>query len=572
MRRFGMLLLAIAVLGWALPYNVDPIDAPNVTGVSANPGAPAWDRVNIDSVGNIRSLLGSQGKSIAVSNGGEAIAVFYGAKTGNQNNPMIAKVAYSLNGGATWTKYGPFSGNARRMYNDVAGTPNFHVNPGELWFCFQTTTLGYTDCQMQIMIEENLPSSPSFSVPIVPPNAAAPNTYPWEPSVVVLPDNPATVVATGWDYLSAGDGYAYAWISTDGGYTYSDTINMGFIPTNGACGALAAGTGGYLIYAYLDTVGYSGTTPIWGPYYIESTDGGYNWSTRTPITGMPWNAASLYWWHEFDAIVVNDEPWVIFNDIGTGGTGGPHVGKASGSPGSWTWSIWNMDVYGADSHWVADTLYYCAPSQYPNLSYDPVSGMVLASSKYNIYIGDNVTWATHNGAHLGGMWTLNNGSTWTIAQPLSTAQTGTIVWGDWTGEATADHMVNSAGHVRHYSLWQHEDQATEEGILYFESEVIGTWPGGIQETSNNLVSLYRFSVTPTVASNICRASFTMPAAGNVALKVFDVSGRLVQHVFSGQAAGAQEININTSQLSNGAYFVVLETEQGNVAQKVITMR
>lgn len=572
MRRFGMLLLAIAVLGWALPYNVDPIDAPNVVGVSTKPSEPLWERVNIDSVGNIRSLLGSQGKSIAVSAGGEAIAVFYGAVSGNQNNPMIAKVAYSLNGGTSWTSYGPFSGNARRMYNDVAGTPDFDVNAGELWFCFQTNTQGYTDTQMQIMIEENTPSAPSFSVPIVPTGAAAPVTYPWEPSVAVFPDDPMTVAATGWSYLSGGNGWAYIWISDDGGYSWTDTIPLTYVEDLGSCGALTAGDNGYLFYAYLDSVGWTGSAVIWGPYFTESTDGGYTWSAGAPIAGMPYNDASMYWWHEFDALVIDNEPWVIFNDIGTGGTGGPHIGKASGTPGSWSWSIWHMDVVGADSHWVGDTLYYAYPSQYPSLSYDPVAGKVLASCKYNIYIGDNVTWATHNGAHIGGVWTVNNGANWTLAQPLSTPDPGTIAWADWTAEATADHMVNLSGYTHHYSLWLLEDPATEKGILYFEGTVVGTWPYGVEETTGNLVSRYQFSVTPSVTSGICRASFTMPAAGNVALKVFDVSGRLVDNVFSGQVSGTQEISINTAQLSNGAYFVVLETEQGNVAQKVVTMR
>jgi hypothetical protein len=63
----------------------------------------------------------------------------------------------------------------------------------------------------------------------------------------------------------------------------------------------------------------------------------------------------------------------------------------------------------------------------------------------------------------------------------------------------------------------------------------------------------------------------MPSAGHVSLNVYDVTGRVVDNVFSGQASGEQEFNINTSQLANGAYFVVLETKQGEATQKIITL-
>ena len=291
MRRLGMLFFVVFVLGSALPYNVDAVDAPNATGSSTSHPV-LWDRVSIDSVGNIRSLLGSQGKSIAVSGGGEAIAVFYGDVSGNTNNPMLAKVAYSVNGGASWTTYGPFSGNARRLYNDVAGTPNFHVNPGEVWFLFQTTTQGYNDCQMQVMIEENLPSAPSFSVPIIPTGAAAPITYPWEPTMVVLPDNPTTIVVSGWSYLTGGNNWQYAWTSNDGGYTWSDTIPVCLSTPDGSCAAMSAGSGGYIFGTLQDYYTFSGTDSTIFPYFIESTNGGLTWSAPAAITVFPANTSS----------------------------------------------------------------------------------------------------------------------------------------------------------------------------------------------------------------------------------------------------------------------------------------
>lgn len=571
MKRLGMLLLTVVVLGWALPYNVDPVDAQAVTSRPRVHNTNNYDGVIIDSVGNIRAVLGSQGKSIAVSGGGEAIAVIYGEPTGDPNNTMRVKVAYSLDGGSSWTTYGPFSGDARRIYNDIAATPDFDANPGELWFCFQENTQGYADGQISIMIEENLPSAPSFSVPIIPTNAQPPAIYPWEPSCVVAPDDPTNVIATAWSYLSNGNEWAYIWISNDGGYTWSDSIPLDHVTADGACGALTAGPGGWLGYTTQEYYVFSGTDSTPYPYFYESTDGGYTWSTAAPITVFPANTASQYWWHEIDCLYIDGDVWVIHNDIGVGGTGGPHVAKATGSPGSWTWTLWSQDVVGADSFWVADTLFYAAPSQYPSLAYDAASGMIAAVCKYNYYIGDNVTWATHNGAHVGAMWTTDGGSTWEVSQPLSTANTGGIIWEDWNATEAADMLVPNGNHPYVHTVWVHEDPATEAGELYHETAAMGTFPHGVDDFGSGLVSVYSFSVTPSVTSNICRAAFNMPASGNVSLKVFDVSGRLVENVFSGRASGAQEFSINTSQLANGAYFVMLETEQGTIAQKVITL-
>jgi len=88
----------------------------------------------IDSIGDIRAILGSQGKNITVCRHGDVIAVLYGAPTGSSNDPMYIKVAYSLNGGDSWVRYGPLSGMTRRIYGGVDASPDFCNRENECIF------------------------------------------------------------------------------------------------------------------------------------------------------------------------------------------------------------------------------------------------------------------------------------------------------------------------------------------------------------------------------------------------------------------------------------------------------
>lgn len=530
--------------------------------------AAAQDRVAIDSIGDVRAILGSQGKSICVSGAGEAIAVIYGAPSGAVQNPMIVKIAYSLDGGQTWIRHGPFSAPLQRLYNDIAGTPDFHTNPGELWFAWQTNTSG-----INVMIEENIPSVPSFSVPIAPPSCA----YMWQPSISVAQDDPHDIVATAYSYLIGGNEWAYCWMSPDGGYTWSDTIPMALISPDGAPGAVAAGTNGYVFYAYLDIYTYSPTDSTSYPYYMESTDGGNTWSAETPITVFPVNASSQYWWHEFDCIVVDNEPWVVYHDIGVGGTGGPHVAKATGSPGGWTWTVWDGGVIGRDSTWLYDTLYYCRPDQYPQLSLDPASGRILVSYKSYIYIGDGATWATHAGAHVQGIYTPDGGNTWRITGPLSAANAGEILWDDWSATETADRSVEAGWNSKSYSIWVQEDAQTGAGVLNFESGLFGwwlyDWPVAIEEILDDRVVGCGLTIEPSVTRGACRARFTLREAGDVSLRVYDATGRLVREIIDARfESGIHDVNVETKDLSNGTYFVIIDSDRGSPVAKFCVVR
>jgi len=532
-----------------------------------SPSVPRWDHVLIDSVDDYRAVLGPQGKSIAVSQNGEAIAVIYGASTGDPYNTMKIKVAYSTNGGVTWQKYGPFSGDFRRMYPCVDGTPNFHINPGEVFFIWHESPGGYSTGNVKFMVDNNVPVSPSFSVPSSLPSSTGQACF-WSPCIAVDPDDPTDLVVTAYRYLVNGNFWAYAWISNDAGLTWTDTISMCYISDDGYAGHMRRGTGGYIFYIYLDYYQYSAYDSIIYPHYMESSDGGYTWSAETPIPGLPAGPEIGYWWTDLDCEVINGEPWAAFTDAGTPG-GGPYIVKGSGSPGNWTWTIWDAQVYGSDSSWVGGGLWNVRPNDSPSISYDSQTGIILVSYKAYFYMGDGVS-SVLNGAHIGGIYSSDNGAHWMITNPLSAPNNGEIDWYDWNATEVAHNCI--AGMywpygflINSYGVWAHAG----DGLLYFERGV----PVGVEEYAVAPHGHFGFSISPTVVSQYGEVFFRVDGRSHANLILYDAAGRFVQRLFVGTLdQGKYKMDMNLSHLASGTYFAVLQIESGQQVEKFIVAR
>lgn len=530
----------------------------NMAGENVNrrPSNSYGDRGFIDSVGDIRAIMGI-GKSICVSGGGEAIAVLYGAPSGDPDNSMLAAVAYSLDHGATWTRYGPFSDAVRRMYNDVDGAPDFHIAPGQLFFIWDESTLGYNDGLIKVMIEENIPSAPSFSPPDPLPNSQPPAMYPHNPSIAVAQDNPSHIVVTAIDGLSS---WAYCWVS------WSDPIPMAHI--EGAPGKVRQGTNGYVLYCYTDLYYITPTESTHYPYFIESIDGGYTWGSETPIPGFPVGSASQFWWCGFDCEVINNAPWAIYTDIGTPG-GGPYIAKGTGSPGNWTWEIWDAGQLGTCSLTIADTTFYCYPGFYPSLSHNPVSNTILASYKahyYKEYAGT----IYYDGAHIGGIYTTDNGTNWTISQPLSDANTTQIPWGDWSTTEVAHRLVNINGNVYSYAIWIDGTAL----VLYFERGLVKSFlPLAIDEHDVASIPCNHLQINPSISKGKSIIQFYLSRPGNIVIDLYDTNGRLVRILHEGHFPdGYHSIDLQTYDLPNGIYFVSLEGNCENAISKVVLVQ
>ncbi|MGB7055888.1 MAG: T9SS type A sorting domain-containing protein, partial [bacterium] len=448
-------------------------------------------------------------------------------------------------------------------YPGVDGPSDF-CQVGGLIFVWQESTLGYNDGRIVVMIEENIPSAPSFSIPCVLPNSQPPAMSPWHPSVAVAPDNPDYVVLTAWSYLAGGNEWAYCWISHDGGYTWTDTIPMGY----GACGHVRQGTDGYVFYTYQDYYSYTPTDSIPYPYYMESTDGGYTWSPETPIPGVPVNSGSMFWWPEFDCEVVDNEPWAIHTDIGTPG-GGPYILHGTGNPGNWTWEIWDAGQIGACSLTIADTTFYCYPSQYPNIAHDPVSNTILASYKA-YYYKEHAGTTYYNGAHIGGIYTTDNGASWTISQPLSDVNTTQIAWGDWSATEVAHRLVNIGGDVWSYAIWVNAIQL----ILYFERGLVTSFlPLAIDENDVGSILCTYLHINPSISKGKSIIQFCLSRPGNIDINLYDINGRLIKILHEAHFSGGNHfLDLHNYDLPNGIYFVSLETGCMILTRKVVLLR
>jgi len=571
MKRFTIILLLIAgaFAFTRMPARADSRDGSNGLYVPHQTDPTICGQF-IAANGDVRAILGPQGKNIAVCQHGDAISVLFGAPTNDPtNNPMAVKIAYSVNQGATWTTYGPYTGNVRRIYGGTDGTPDFCTNPGECVFCHMMRMSTGEPFPEHVLIEENVPSNPSISAPVTP--YWSDSLYLWQTGIAIAPDDPLKMITGGWSYLSNGDNHLYTYVSTDGGYTWPTPVDVG-VTVNPAYGGnsgvkLAWGTGSYACGVFNNAVG--GITNDGWPHFIESTDNGATW---LPPVVMPVptfdSAAGMFWWHEMDAQVINGHPYILANDIGGAAASGMWLFIGSGTPGARTWQVFDMTSVGACSTWISDTLFQMVPSQYGSITHDPVSGMTLITYKCNGFMIQGGTNVLQNGACVGGAYTYNDGATWKVAHPMSDWQVG-MTWADWNGTETAHRLVNISGQIYSYTIWI--NNVTFD--LYFEGGTTHRGrvvPIGIEETNEANVRRMNLQVTPNVSRGICRATFNNLKAGTVTLRVYDAAGRLMNRAFDGALkAGVNSIEIPTAKLTNGTYFVRLETGQGASTAKFI---
>lgn len=107
--------------------------------------------------------------------------------------------------------------------------------------------------------------------------------------------------------------------------------------------------------------------------------------------------------------------------------------------------------------------------------------------------------------------------------------------------------------------------------------ILKTSNGGITFTgtqSNNIPNGYKlFQNYPNPFNPSTVFRFNMPAAGNVTLKIYDITGKLVKELLNSSfPSGKHEVLFNSGELSSGAYFYKLQTKGFSDIKKMVLIK
>ncbi len=93
------------------------------------------------------------------------------------------------------------------------------------------------------------------------------------------------------------------------------------------------------------------------------------------------------------------------------------------------------------------------------------------------------------------------------------------------------------------------------------------------KTPNNTTSKSRYKITLLKNHQITRISYTIPKQSKVTLKVFDIKGRVLKTlVKKKKKTGDYQIDFDSHDLSNGAYFVHLRVGSKSVTKKMVVIQ
>ncbi len=122
-----------------------------------------------------------------------------------------------------------------------------------------------------------------------------------------------------------------------------------------------------------------------------------------------------------------------------------------------------------------------------------------------------------------------------------------------------------------YGVWTHND--LRQGVQ-FPYQIWGSSSSGnFGGQSAGAVEPYRglaLDVTPNPASRGMAVRYTLPAAGNVSLRLYDVGGKLVKTVDCGYAqSGNNAVSLTGLGLARGAYILKLESGATSLTRKLV---
>ena len=153
--------------------------------------------------------------------------------------------------------------------------------------------------------------------------------------------------------------------------------------------------------------------------------------------------------------------------------------------------------------------------------------------------------------------------------------TGLAVWGD--DESTEEKEGLAEGEAFELRYWN----ASEDKEMELEVKAFHTGKGLTYETNSFLVidvsrkadipqDYYLSQNYPNPFNSSTRIRYGLPEAGHVSLKVYDISGRVVNRLIDRQVtAGHHVIEWDARQASSGLYLLQLEASHYKAIRKVV---
>jgi len=290
-------------------------------------------------------------------------------------------------------------------------------------------------------------------------------------------------------------------------------------------------------------------------YYKTTTDG-VNWSptqTYNLVWPNPFPNNVFYW----GQVAVTDagNPILVFDMINGDDAEYPYVGKvyvstASGQPCTEV----GLTTSGAECFYPT----IAAGGNYVVVLFGEArsgTGLYTFWDIYYNYSADNgVTWSTPR--NLTGSITDHNNCLWQIAKRVDSSGNGQFFFA--FGCSISDPLLDLYANIQSGSPTPSRWYVGRNPIV------------GIAEHKNEAPKKLALNIAPNPVGNQTSITYALPKSGNVSLKLYTADGRLVQTIDQGQrCAGFYTTKIDTRELANGAYVVVLKTDNRMVSGKLV---
>lgn len=507
-----------------------------------------------------RSVLGTPGKNIWVCPGYDTILVIYGQPSGQPNNIFYLWMAYSYDGGVNWenaaSTIGP--GASRRIYPGVITPANATV-PYIAYQHAENDGANYTLSDVYFSYDEFFPFMLYTPVRV---GADDPAYHAWLPSIATTPAGDTVLIAWQNGVTGTTTGNCYLKRSFDGGLTWTEPEIL-MVNTQGNPSYVSAdtprmqiGEGGYIFALFnWEEVG----TARFVPFYTESSDYGATWSTPTrvwPTWPPPSYPDAKCWWYCYDVVLDpadNYRPHCAIK-LGAGDFEFGDVWEChptAGAPGNWT--SWTTNLL------IGDGIGGNYATQ-PSIGMDANGDLGITFAAFFIHGPGDTS------ADVGICKSYNQGANWTTAEPVT--HDGIV--------ETCVELASQFGDVDDalHGIYDRERDNCQSVWHFFG------WTG-VEETDagRTVPKTYALSQnTPNPVSSATRISYHLPAAGDVSLTIYDLTGRLVKGLVSGEREpGFHDVvwdgkAEDGSLAPAGVYFYRLRAGSYAEARKLVVLR